>query len=460
MRLLLPVLLLMLAAAAPAERVPIASVAVERKGGEFTADYRLAADAPVWVFAKSVLPRESKQSWRLKTVRVLTPGVRVERLGNYDALVAAKGNVPRRVRLSFTPFLEDIEAGYDAALAFGGGSVALYTSQFKVVPMASKAAAAAASADTQTLPHPDRPTRIEMRDAAGDLLFQGQRTDAAIIEDYDAYVLFGDAKPLVGEAMVTIIDPALPEWLRAFVAAEMPPVLERYRRQLGPAPVGKPMLMVSWAGGDKEGASFGGSVLPGTVVMTVSGKQVLEDDAAVGNYARWLVSHEAAHFWVGQAVRYSTPAESWITEGSAELLAFRAIAAANPDYDIKARLKRARDECAPFLRNGGIASAYQRPDDFRAYYACGAIIALAAEKANGGDFSGFVRTLIDRNRDGGVVTRAEWLALLDEKSGGRALSARIEQLLDQPQPNPEQALDSFIASAGIADQFAPAAARP
>ncbi|QNM82384.1 hypothetical protein H8M03_10240 [Sphingomonas sabuli] len=455
MRLALALAALAIASPAVAQRDPVASATVQRSGDSWTADYVLGEDAPVWLFAKSVLPRGSKTSWRLGTVRVLTPGVRLERIGDYDALVAQSGSVPRKVRLSFTPFFEDIEAGYDAAMAFGDGSVALYTSQFKLLPVASRAVAAAAPTDPDQIEGAGRPTHIEIRDAAGDVFFMGERTDAAIVDDYDAYVLFGDARPQVGEAMATIIDPKLPQWLHDFILSELPPVLERYRQQLGPAPVGRPMLMVSWGGATKEGSSFGGSVLPATVVMTIGGQQTLTADKGVSNYARWLVSHEAAHFWLGQAVRYSSPAVSWITEGGAELLAFRAAAAVDRTYDVKARLTRARRECEPFLANGGVEGAYRRPDDFRAYYACGVVIALAAEQASGGDFSTFVKTLIDRNRDDGVVTRAEWLALLEQKAPRRGLPAAVAELLDKPHADGAAALDRFIAAAGIADRFAP-----
>ena len=88
--LLFAVMLLFGAAQAVAQ--PAASdVQVVRDGSRWTADYRLAAKAPVWIFRKSVLPRESKQSWRIGTVEVLTPGVRLERLGHYDALASADG---------------------------------------------------------------------------------------------------------------------------------------------------------------------------------------------------------------------------------------------------------------------------------------------------------------------------------------------------------------------------------
>jgi hypothetical protein len=458
MRWLAGLAALVLATAASATPEPVAKVTVQRSDNRWTADYQLLERAPVWAFSKSVLPRESKKSWRLGTVTVLTPGVRLQRLGNFDALVSAKGPLPKHVHLRFTPYFEDIDGGYDPALALGDGSVALYTEQFKVVPMKSRAAVRRVPADDDELPGVDQPTRATFVDRAGPVLFHGERTKMATVEDEQAYVLFGDAKPVIGRAMTTIFDPALPEWLRDYLNTELPKILGRYRDELGPSPVGQPTLLVSWAGPAPHSISLGGSVLPGMVVMTLAGDALLKPNEQASQYARWFVSHEAAHFWLGQAVHYSERSESWITEGGAELLAFRATAAADPTFDVKARLSEARSECAPFLAHGGVASAYQREGDFRAYYACGAIIALAAEKASGGDFAGFVRTLIKRYGGDETITRAEWLQLLDEEAPGRSLSAAVSKLLDEKQPKPEKALDQFIAAAGIEGDFKPAAA--
>ena len=447
--------LMLLFGAAQAAAQPAASqVQVARDGTRWTADYRLAAKAPVWIFRKSVLPRESKQSWRIGTVEVLTPGVRLERLGHYDALVSADGRaVPAQVRLSFTPFTADIEAGYDAALAFSDGSVALYTDQFQLVPMASAEAARTAPQNDDEL-QGGPPTRVTLSDKAGPVLAFGERHSDISLTGGGTYVLFGKADPVERPSITTILDPQLPAWLKSVLVDDLPDMLQRYAAALGPSPVGKPTVMVSWQGADREGYSFGGSVLPGLVVMTVSGKEALEKSTPLGNYARWFAAHEAAHFWLGQSVHYSGPQESWITEGGADLLAFRATAASDPSYDFRARMSRARAECEPFLGKGGIASAYQRPDDFRAYYACGAIIALAAEKASGGRFEDFVKALMARSGAEKTVTRQMWLALLDERSGNRDLSGAIVDLLDRPQPEPKAALDRFIALAGIADQFA------
>ncbi len=445
-------LLVAFSAPALATPEPVAKVTVERSGNSWTADYRLLEKAPVWAFAKSVLPRESKTSWRIGTVRVLTPGVKLQRVGNYDALVSAKGPLPARIKMTFTPYLEDIEAGYDPALALADGSVALYADQFKLVPIRSLVALRKVGPDDDQLPASVQPTHMVFVDRAGPVLVHGQREAKVSLVEGDAYVLFGEAKPVIGPAMTTIMDPALPKWVADYLNTELPKVLGHYREQLGPSPVGQPTLLVSWAGPEPHQVSLSGSVLPGMVVMTLKGDGIVHPNEKVSHYARWFVSHEAAHFWLGQAVAYSNPSESWITEGGAELLAFRATAVADPTFDIKARLSEAKAECAPFLANGGVASAYERPGDFRAYYACGAIIALAAEKASGGDFGDFVKTLIDRYGADGIVTRAEWLALLDERSPG--LSSAVAELLDRKQADPQAALDKFIAGAGIADQFA------
>ncbi|MGN6154155.1 MAG: hypothetical protein ACTHN4_00250 [Sphingomicrobium sp.] len=445
-------LLVVFAAPALATPEPVAKVTVERSGKSWTADYRLLEKAPVWAFAKSVLPRESKTSWRMGTVRVLTPGVKLQRVGNYDALVSARGPLPPRVKIAFTPYLDDIEAGYDPALAFADGSVALYADQFKLVPIRSLAELRKIGPDGDELPASAQPTHMTFVDRAGPVLVHGQRETKANLAEGDAYVLFGKAEPVIGPAMTTILDPALPKWVADYLNAELPKVLGRYREQLGPSPVGQPTLLVSWAGPAPHQVSLSGSVLPGMVVMTLKGEGIVHPNEKVSHYAHWFVSHEAAHFWLGQAVAYSNPSESWITEGGAELLAFRATAAADPTFDIKARLGEAKAECTPFLANGGVASAYEREGDFRAYYACGAIIALAAEKASGGDFADFVKTLISRYGADGIVTRAEWLALLDERSPG--MSQAVAKLLDDKQADPKAALDQFIAAANIGDQFA------
>ena len=443
---LLAAALLLAATPALATPEPIASAQVVRDGESWTVDYQLDVRAPVWVFARSDLPRVKRQSWRIDTMQVLTPGVSLRRIGHYDALVADKGNVPTKVRLRFRPFTDDIESSYDAALGFTDGSVALYSQQFKLVPLKSIAEAGSAPIVADELPSAMHPTSVSFRDLSGPLLAKGKRQASFTIADDDAYILFGTTDPIIGKSLTTIIDPELPKWLGDFISADLPRMIEGYAEKLGPPPTGQPTLMASWNGPTSGVTSMGGSVLPGMVVMTFEGEGVLQQSEAVRNALRWFVAHESAHFWLGQVVSYEGPQDSWITEGGADLLAIRAVAAAEPGFDVSKRLREARDECLPFLSKGGVASSNLR-GDHRSYYACGTVIALAAEQASGGDFTFFVRSLIEKHGDDRMVTRTEWLSLLEELAPG--MSVEVVKLLDLPHADAPAALDAFASRTGI-----------
>lgn len=447
MRLLLFLLAWFVAAPATAAE-PVAEVRVVRDRSSWTADFALKADAPAWAFHDSILPRESKSSFRAESWAVETPGVRLERKGWYDVLVADRGNVPRSVRVRFTPYTKDIEASYDAALGFSDGSVAIYDRKFKVVPMASVDAIATTPIDGDLLPGFERPTLVQFTDRGGDLLALGQRHKQAALPDTGTYVLFGPIAVDESKAMATVVDPQLPAWLSGYLTSEMPKILADYAAAIGPAPGNRPTLMVSWAGPTSGVTSMGGSVLPDMVVMAFEGEGIVAENRDIANGARWFIAHEAAHFWLGQAVFYDNPQQGWITEGGADLLAIRAVAANDPAFDARARLQESLDRCAGFLAKGGVATANER-GEHKAYYDCGAIFALAAEKASGGNFADFVKALIAGNAEDRTVTRAEWLALLEERAPGRGLADAIGRLLDGRTDEPAAALADLLTRADI-----------
>jgi hypothetical protein len=218
-------------AAVPAE----VEVVRDRQG--WTAAYRFHRASPVWVFARSPLARESGRSYRPESWTIETPGVRLERRGWYDVLVADGGRpVPERVRIRFTPYVQDIQTGYDAALAFTDGSVALFDQQFKAFPVDSLADAAALPIDLDAVAAAGPPTRTTFRDTRGRVLFEGRRYDTLTLEDRGTYVLFGAARPIITEAISAVFDPQLPGWLRAFLSRSTADILAGYARTLGPAP--------------------------------------------------------------------------------------------------------------------------------------------------------------------------------------------------------------------------------
>lgn len=460
---LLPLLSLLAAAAAAASAAPSppppppdvavqpapVSAAVVRDGDSWTVTYRLPRDARVWPFIRSSPVQDSGGSWRARSWTVLTPGVRIEQLGRYDALLAERGNVPREVRIGFRPFTEALVADYVPALTFSNGMVALFEDHFAIFSVASREVAASLPPDLTGQPIVDSGTRVSFRDTAGPFFHGGRHHGELTLRNSTSYVLFGADTRVSTSAMTAIIEPELPAWLADALREMTPRILAYHAAQLGPAPGGKPTIVASWAGPTPpQGVSMNGGTVSGMILMRFSGGGVLTENRQLRDIARWFIAHEGAHFWLGQAVRYDRSRDAWIMEGGADLLAIRAVQALDPEYDWRAKLNEAIVDCASLSRGRGIGSAEER-GEHRAYYACGAVFALLVEHESGAPFSRFVRGLVDVNREDGVLTRAEWLAAARATTRDEALVAWIEQTIDHGHADPGQAITERLQLSGI-----------
>lgn len=423
---------------------PAASALVVRDGDSWTVEFRFAKSSPVWAFSRSALKQDSRESWRPEGWTVETPGVRLSRRGWFDVLEAERGAVPPVVRVRFKPYAKALASSYDPALAFTDGSIALFAGQFSLFPIASAQAA-------EQLPlHGATPTRtaITFRDRRGRVLHEGRRQRNVRLDRADTYVLFGPARPMATDDMSAFLDPQLPPWIREFLASFIPQVMARYTDQFGPALKTKPTVMVAWAGPTPRVVSMAGSVLPDLMAITLEGEGVVRERLEMRNYARWFIAHESAHFWLGQVVRYENSRGAWITEGGADLLAVRTVQALDPAFDWKAMLNESIKDCASLTKGRGVATAAER-GEHRAHYACGVLSGLLVERRSGQPFTAFVRALIDANRQDGVVSRADWLAVARARTGDPALVGWIEMLLDQGFTDPSAAIASELQRVGI-----------
>jgi hypothetical protein len=439
-----------LAPVVPAERAEIV-----RDENAWTADFTFDVQSPVWIFTRSALARIEKTSWRQLSWTVETPGVTLKRLGYYDAFVSASGAVPRQVRVRFKPYAADLVADYDPALAFTDGSTALFTEHYNAVPLASEEAAAALPIDLNAidLPHGE-PATVTFRDRHGDVMFGGRRHKSLTVSEGDGYVLFGKARVADAPSIATILDPQLPSWLSSRIAAFTPALLDFYGQRLGPRSGSKPTVMVSWAGPTPNLRSLGGSALPDLIIMRLEGDAVTKPNATVENDVNWFVAHESAHFWAGQTVHYGSSYEAWITEGAADLLANKAVGTLVAGFDSKARLQGFLDECLPLARKP-IKTAGERGDN-RAYYACGAMFALAADggaRRKGGDVFTFWRGLIEANRADETVTRDDWLGELTRLLGDGRAAGIIGDLLDKGSNDPTAAFASLFGATGVSHRL-------
>jgi hypothetical protein len=427
---------------------------VTRDGAGFTAEYRLARDAEVWVFLRSGLQRESREPWRPSQWRVGTAGVVLDRVGDHDILRSEDGGpVPREVSIALSPASAGLEADYDPALIFSGGSVALFSGQFDVFPRENLEAAAALPADLNAAEGvPARATRACWADPAGPVLHKGERREAPCGREEQTYVLFGEAGLAETEALATVLDTDLPEWIADEIGGFAPQVVAFYEDRLGPALEGRPIVMASWNGPAPGMTSMGGSVLPGLIVMSFEGEGVVEPSDLLSGHARWFIAHEAAHFWLGQTVRYEYRRDAWITEGGADLAAVRALQALDPDWTgAPGFLQESADDCAA-LALAPVESAGER-GEHRAYYACGTVFALAVEAALGEDWLSVLADMIERTRESGVLRRTDWLAALDDAPRGAEMAAIIERLLEDGSDDPAVDLAALMQAAGLAHRL-------
>ncbi|WP_236547518.1 hypothetical protein [Brevundimonas sp. G8] len=425
---------------------------VTRDGDHLNVDYRFERDVPVWAFMDSALETDSRQPWRPRQWTVQTPGVVMERRGHYDIIRSTDGGpVPREVRFRVKPKAVDLEAEY-RTLLFSNGAVALPTRQMDVFALPSAQAAEEVPDDLNRVTLDGGSSRVTWRDDNGPVLFNGRRHDQLTTMDERSYVLLGEATVTPGEGLSTVIDPNLPPWIGEEIRGFAPQVGQYYRDRLGAPGSGgdTPIVMVAWNGPTERMTSMSGSVLPGLIVMSFEGRGVTTAHPDITGRSRWFIGHEAAHFWLGQTVRYQFADEAWITEGGADLMAVRALKRLDPAYDDRKELQSEVDDCVNLAKQP-VAQAGAR-GEHRAYYACGAVFAMTAEGAQkqrtGGDWLDFLKPLL-RQPDG-VLSREEWLTALTRTSRDPSLRGDMERLLDQGAADPSAVIARLFQRTGVA----------
>ena len=442
---LLALLALVVSPIAPAEAQQVA-VTVSRQGDAFIADFTLPRAAPAWGFFRSSPDARTHGSWRLQSWQVLTPGVALQRRGSYDALVGINGRpVPPRVRVRVTPFTGDLVADYVPALRLGGDSVAIFDGHFALFSVfrANALDRLTAGGDPRLMIDTGTKVRFNGRNLrlAGDV--DGYRRG----DSEGTYGLFDVPRPVVQNSIATVLDSDLPQWIAADLASYTPKAIQVLTARLGPSGVSEPTILAAWEGPDREGASMNGGTLPGLILMRFEGSQALRPIPALADLAHWFIAHETSHFWLGQSVHYATQRDSWIMEGGADLLAMRTVHSLNPAFDPRPKLNEAIRDCAN-LATQPIATAIDR-NQVRANYACGALFALVAEKANRGDFYAFVRGLIAANQTDREVTLADWLGALARAGGTQAQVTTIYAMVERGTPQPKATIANLLRGSGI-----------
>lgn len=427
-----------------------ASASVTHRNGVWQVDYTLHADTHGWIFPVSAPKQADRRAWRPEAWRVVTPGVRIERHGAYDVLVADRGgSVPRKVRITFTPTNATLEREYDPAIAFSNGATALYSDQFDLVPIDDPATVDAQKAGLSVQDLGGRALPVLFHDDAGPVFVQGERQSDPILTGAATYVVFGSGEVQTLGGVAMLADPALPTWLKTDVSQFAPRVASTYAARLGARSDPRlPLLIMGWRGAAPGKVINDGGVRPGEIVLNFEGEGLLERNERAARRTRWFIAHEMGHFWLGsEGVAYSAPSDAWITEGGAEMMAFTLLADTDHEYVIS-ELQRAVDDCVK-LGTKPIAQAADRHES-RAFYACGTVFALAASgvarRHDGSNFFDFINPLLTRHQADRRLGGIEWLDYFDslnaDKQAGDVMRAMIQRGSSQPLKDVETILKS------------------
>ncbi len=450
---LAPIVLITSSAVAKPVEQPDVQVVLSRRADIWEADFRFAKASPVWLFRRTADSIDGTK-WRLQSLEIETAGVYLARVGNFDVLFRTDDRPIGNVRIRITPFSGPLKHDYLPVMAFSDGGLAFYTGHFAVLPEASLANVAVLPAD---LARPELSGALTINDPEHRLLVEGQvATSLATLEirEDGAYAYTGRANPLQDAYFSHIIDPNLPSWARSDLDAFLPRLLETYSKQLGAPRGNRPMALVAWGGAEHDGYSQSGSVLPGMVVMTLSGKRMVTPNPKVKAALRSFFGHEVAHFWLGQTVTYGNQDDSWITEGGSDYLAIIVTKLIDADYDQAASWQQQLDDCLARIGAGEpLVQAIARGDD-KARYSCGSLLFLAATSAGRKqdakvDGFTFVRQLIEDNRTSGQVTQAKWLTRF-EGVGGSQLASDVKQFIETGSADPVTFWERLFTATGVA----------
>jgi hypothetical protein len=450
-------LLTMVIAAQVAASIPKASetpsAEVSHKGNTWQVDYTLPHDATAWVFPVSAPKQIDHRPWRQGAWKVVTPGVRIERHGAYDMLVASNGrSIPHKVRINFNPTSATLEREYDPAIAFSNGATALYSDQFDVAPIDDPATVDAREAGLTVQDFGGRSVPVRFHDDGGPVFVQGRRQNDPTLAGAATYVVFGSGEVQTIKGVAMLADPALPRWLTTDVSQFAPRVASTYASRLGARSDPRlPLLIMGWRGATSGKVINDGGVRPGEIVLNFEGEGLLERNERAARRTRWFIAHEIAHFWLGsEGVGYVMPSDAWITEGGAEMMAFTLLATVNHEY-VLGELQRAVDDCVK-LGTKPIAQAADRHES-RAFYACGTVFALAssgvARRRGGSDFFDFIKPLLARHQSDRHLGSAEWLGHFATLAGKPGAANVIRSMIEHGSSQPVKDIETILKSADV-----------
>lgn len=373
-----------------ASRAPLIVVEEEADGEHWRATWQLSEPT------RELLFQRPASGFRSAVFEVLTPGFAFAKKGDLEVL-RTSGAPAQSITVRFPEYSRPMRKEYEFFRSFSDGSVALYTGHLVARPLTDDDPEDCEGCFIRSFElraRPDVPVIVEGRVMQSPVAWTDER-------EQGTYVYFGAIEPVETPEMISIVDPALPDWLLKETKDALPALFDLYTQRFGVALPERPTILFSYSNDRQSGYWSGGGTLPGQIQLTVGGTGWdSRSEEAMLNLFHFL-AHEAVHLWNGQIVNYPDSEDSWMHEGSADALAGRTLLeiglideARFLDYQTAAL-----NEC---LRGTFALREAARRGDVFLYYACGNMIALLTEQTTPDhDLFDFWRELVDRALDSG-----------------------------------------------------------
>jgi hypothetical protein len=272
--------------------------------------------------------------------------------------------------------------------------------------------------------------------------------------DDGLFAYFGALKPLQNENYIAVLDPGLPDWLAGLLPEYLPRLFDFYASRLGDQLTSRPSIYFSFGDGDSETTHFnGGALLDGTYQLRATGRAWNEPDLFLRSMVAASIAHESVHLWNGHVTASDkNEGASWMHEGGAEILAWRAMREldylSKDEFDTK--LGEAYDSCVAGLGGRALISV-AKTGEYQLLYSCGAVIGRASDlflQQNGSDIFAFWRRLINVAVGSKSFSQQTYFDLLLEMGEDDELVAALQELVFESHGRTGDQLDKVYASVG------------